>query len=491
MEQQRKKANSRKLNFIILMTFVLLAVFINVKHEIWRDEAQAFLIARDFKNFSDFIYIMHHEGSPYLWHIILIPFAKLGFPIFTEKAITLILSVCSAYLVIYKSSFNYVHKILIILGYYFIYEYTAISRSYSLSLFFILLLAYLYKYRFEKTRLYLFTIFLFCNSNIHSTIIGFFIFLDFVYTLLKTGKLREKKFEIILSIFGFVLIFLEVLPANDIMNSLKAVHCSDILDGYNTAAVGLLAAFLPIPNFKINFWNSLYMYNFATYYYGLIVYGFVLRIFYKNKSIFQIFVLSTLTLIAFFILEGIPGVRHTGIIYLSFLYCLWIIMEEKQCEGNFNAVFIYVLLLLQVFSAGVAVNYDVKYNFSNAQYAADYIESNISMNDTVIMNPSSYGASIIADFNNKNRKLYYFQNDGLGSYTIWNQQYEDIYNLGQDKIFVKLQKYMAENNKKKVYLILNQELIVGSENYKSTLMYKAQNSIANEDYYIYKIQWEK
>lgn len=488
MEKQNNKLNSKLINSIIFVIIIFITAFINIKHEIWRDEAQAWLISRDCKNLSDFLYIMHHEGSPYLWHIILMPFAKIGFPIFTIKVIIFLLSVSSAYLVIFKSSFNYVHKILIILGYYFIYEYSAISRSYGLSLFLILLLAQCYKYRFDKVKTYLLIIFLFCNTNIHSAIIGFFIFLNFVYELFKIEKLNGKKCELAVSIIGFIIIFLEVLPSDDLMSSLKIISSHSIMDGYKMASAGLLAAFFPIPEFNKNFWNSLYLYNFATYYYGLIAYCFILRLFYKDKNLFRIFLLSSLSLAAFFILKGIPGVRHTGIIYLSFLFCLWIIIEKKLCDDNFNKAVIYVLLMVQVFSAVIAVNYDIKYSFSNAKYAADFIESNTNINDTVIMYPSSYGASLIANLRSR-KKLYYFQNNGLGSYTVWNQHYEDIANLDQGTMFLMLEKYMEANNKKQVYLILAQQLTAGSRDYKSKLVYKKEGSIKEEDYFIYKIQY--
>lgn len=488
MEKQNGSLNSKLINYVIFIIIIVVTAFINIKHEIWRDEAQAWLIARDCKNISDFLYIMHHEGSPYLWHIILMPFAKSVFPIFTIKIIIFLFSAASTYLILFKSSFNYVHKILIILGYYFIYEYSAISRSYGVSLFLILLLAQLYKYRFNKVRLYLLILFLFCNTNIHSAIIGFFIFLSFVYELFKIGRLGENKYEAALSIVGFIIIFLEVLPSEDIMSSLKLINCHSILDGYKTASISLLAAFFPIPDFSMNFWNTVYLYNFATYYYGLIAYFFVLKLLYKDKNLFRIFLLSSLCLVAFFILKGIPGVRHTGIIYLCFLFCLWIIIEKRICTDSISKAVVYILLMVQVFSAAIAVNYEVRYNFSNAKNAANFIDGNVKNDEPVIMFPGEYGSSIAANLKTRKR-LYYFQNNGLGSYTVWNQHYEDIKNLQQDSVYLMMEKYMKANNKTSIYLILNQRLIVGSNNYKSKLVYKTEGSIANEDYYIYKIQY--
>jgi hypothetical protein len=56
-------------------------------HEPWRDEAQAWLISRDLPILSIFRQ-MNYEGTPALWHIILVPFAKFGAPYIIENLIS-------------------------------------------------------------------------------------------------------------------------------------------------------------------------------------------------------------------------------------------------------------------------------------------------------------------------------------------------------------------------------------------------------------------
>ena len=50
-----------------------------ITHESWSDEAQAWLIARDLGIF-DIVKQMRYEGHSCLWHLVLFPFAQLGFP---------------------------------------------------------------------------------------------------------------------------------------------------------------------------------------------------------------------------------------------------------------------------------------------------------------------------------------------------------------------------------------------------------------------------
>ena len=478
----------------MLLMFIVIVTVVNFKHEIWRDEAQAWLIARDFKSISNFLYIMHYEGTPYLWHLILIPFAKLGFPLVTEKIIILIAAYASAYLIIFKSPFNNIQKVLIIFGYYSIYEYFAVSRSYGISFFLIILLASFHKYRFKRIKTYLLILYLFCNTNIHSTILGFCIFVTFAYELYENGRLKAERYKIIMCSLGFLLVVWQVMPPSDTMQSLKGIYSTDALDAYEISAYALLAAYLPIPVSKINFWNSNYLYNFATYYYGIILLGFLLQFFYKKKNIFLIMLTSTVALELFFVLKGIPGVRHTGFIYLTFLFCYWLFLEEKK-ENDFHVesykkVIIYIILICHVAGAVIAVSIDFKYNFSNSKYVAQYIESNVKMDETVIMFPSSYGASVVANFK-KRKSLYYLENDGQGSYTVWTQKYEDVSSSYEGLIMKKIEAYMKNNNKKEVYLILDKGLLVYDENYICSKVFEKTQSICNEDYFVYKVSLKK
>ena len=48
-------------------------------HENWRDEAQAWLLARDL-SIPELFEQMSYEGHPCLWHLLLMPLVRLGLP---------------------------------------------------------------------------------------------------------------------------------------------------------------------------------------------------------------------------------------------------------------------------------------------------------------------------------------------------------------------------------------------------------------------------
>ena len=78
-----------KKDLIIILIYAIITFIVTIFfHEKWRDEAQAWLLARDL-NPIELFKQMKYEGHPPLWHLILMPFAKLGFPYMTINIILL------------------------------------------------------------------------------------------------------------------------------------------------------------------------------------------------------------------------------------------------------------------------------------------------------------------------------------------------------------------------------------------------------------------
>ncbi len=95
------KKNKELIVFVIYLTISFVLLFF---HKNWRDEAQTWLIARDCSLF-ELISIMKYEGHFLLWYLLLMPFAKFGFPYFTCNIISWLITSISVWLILVKSSF--------------------------------------------------------------------------------------------------------------------------------------------------------------------------------------------------------------------------------------------------------------------------------------------------------------------------------------------------------------------------------------------------
>ena len=146
----KKYIKEKKFEIIIILAYMIITFIVAVFfHEKWRDEAQAWLMARDL-NFIDLLKQMKYEGHPFLWQLILMPFAKLGFPYITETLLSLFFMWIAVWLLLIKSPFKHFTRVLIILSLPFIYLYPVISRNYSLIPIALCIIAILYKNRDEK-----------------------------------------------------------------------------------------------------------------------------------------------------------------------------------------------------------------------------------------------------------------------------------------------------------------------------------------------------
>src|SRR4030065_1367587 len=94
--------------FLILL-YSAIQVVLLIHHEPWEDEAQAWLIARDLDIVSIFKQ-MAYEGSPALWHMLLLPFAKTGLPYMSEFILHLIIAIAAVTVFVLYAPFSRVTK---------------------------------------------------------------------------------------------------------------------------------------------------------------------------------------------------------------------------------------------------------------------------------------------------------------------------------------------------------------------------------------------
>ena len=145
--------NEKILYWFIFILYSILNLFLMLRHEPWRDEIHAWLMSKEL-SFSELIVASRFDGHPILWHLILMPFAKSGFPIITLNIISYIIILISAWLLLFKAKLSLFFKVIVLFTIPFTYIYSAISRNYCLIVLFLVLIALLYDKRYETPILY-------------------------------------------------------------------------------------------------------------------------------------------------------------------------------------------------------------------------------------------------------------------------------------------------------------------------------------------------
>ena len=154
-----------KYNISLLIIWLFITLITLLNHEIWRDEAQVWCIVRDL-NIIDIFKTARIEGHPMLWYLIVMPFAKLGFPVISMQMLSLLLVFAAVVFLIFRSPFNNYFKTIVVFSSGMLYFIPVVARNYALIPIFIFILADLYKKRTERPFLYIFTLILLSHTHI-------------------------------------------------------------------------------------------------------------------------------------------------------------------------------------------------------------------------------------------------------------------------------------------------------------------------------------
>ncbi|HXT47982.1 MAG TPA: hypothetical protein VN717_05035, partial [Gemmatimonadaceae bacterium] len=124
----------RRFALILLAAFLLVTLPVTLHHEMWRDEIQAWLLARDAVSLRELFHLLHYEGHPSLWYLLLRPVARVVRDPRWIQPIALLLSCCTVYLFARFAPFSRLIRVLFAFGYFVVYGWTIVARSYGLGL---------------------------------------------------------------------------------------------------------------------------------------------------------------------------------------------------------------------------------------------------------------------------------------------------------------------------------------------------------------------
>ena len=367
---------NNKFNLFVVGVWLFITVVSLFNHEIWRDEAQAWCMVRDLDLINIFK-LIRIEGHPFLWYLILFPFAKLGFPVISMQIISLLFVFISILFILFKSPFNKFEKIIICFSSGLLYFLPIVARNYALIPVFIFLLAYLYPKRINKAWLYSITLLLL--SNTHSLMFGFcgILFCLFSYEKIKE-YLIEKDIKLlypsILLLVNFVILFLMFLS---VTTSNYAIQNSDTKNlSFIQTIFQYSEVYFPIL-FKNAILDSIILYSC----FGLIIFS----LFQLNKKCAIIFFASLLYHFMVFSKVWFGGVSYqkSFLMLLILIFCVWILKDKKLQNKKLNTAFITLFVISTLFSPTMVLA-DYGYNFSGGKQTADYIKQNLKDENTFI-----------------------------------------------------------------------------------------------------------
>lgn len=400
---------------------VMISFFLIPYHEIWRDEGQAWLIARD-TPLADLFGVLKHEGHPALWFLILMPFAKAGLPCICMNYISWFFSALSVFIIAIKAPFHTMVKALLILSPMYVYWLPVVSRGYAPLSFLFIVLALIYNTRQNHPILY--GTVLFCMINIHligAGLVGSVLMIDIFeyyreWRVEKSISLRKCSGTII-GVVGCLLMVLQMVGSPNTGNwNISIIYDTELIKHRLHCVMQML--FPPANNYGI----------FA--FIIIAVFITISILYYSMKYWAALFILfletSCILYILFFIM---PSGQKVYFMLVTLIFCMWITTEPSFSGGE---QYIWKLKVMHLCVGGVflltiitgykeAIVYDIREPYSMGKNVADYLNNECKESDTIIFMDNAYEPSVTA-YLSRNLKVWDITEGKTGTFPIWSKE---------------------------------------------------------------------
>ena len=164
--------------FLAFAGWLAVVLALIAQHAMWRDEVRALSRALSGDDLVSMLRVACGDGHPPLWFLMLrAAHSVVGRPE-VLPAVALFVAIAAALLLLLKSPFPWPVICVILLGHYFLFEYSVMARNYGISMLLLFAIATLYPAWRSGGIVLGVMLFLLANCNIHSVIVvgGFLVF---------------------------------------------------------------------------------------------------------------------------------------------------------------------------------------------------------------------------------------------------------------------------------------------------------------------------
>lgn len=385
---------------VVMLLFITLTTIGVLHHEPWFDEAQAWLIAQDL-NFGELLKYMKYEGHLFMWFLALMPSAKLHLTYPLPMLFTNVIFAWGAvYILLKKSPFHPILKVLITFSLPIAYQYAVLARPYAMGVMFLFALAALYKDKLERPILYSILITL-CANTSSMALCGAFAFgVIFLFDYVKSKKefWKSKEFYIILSIAAFCVAILgyQLLGADKKFAELMSyyLYAKNTFNFFFSSIYnGVFLAFVNNINYAYIFVSVLLL--------------LALGAFAKDKRtlFFFYFNYALLSFIFTKLYNGYSWHHYFYFIYL--LISIWIFDKSKSNLWYKLLVGLFSFaLIISVMTNASSYQDDITNHYTESKTVADYIVTNDKYKNANLVFCDELSHSIVPYLKDKNVKTY-------------------------------------------------------------------------------------
>ncbi len=460
----------------VLLLFILVAAANIITHEIWFDEMQHWLIAKDSSSVRELFHNLIYDGHPPLWHLMLYALTRVTHNPAGMQYLHLAIAVAVAYVFLRFAPFARLSRAMFVFGYFPLYEYAAISRNYAMGLLLIFVFcAVLCSGKERRYVLIAIILFLLSLASAYGLMIAASFAIMLVMELLLGRDTRNSlsgfrwdvAFAALIVVIGMVLSVLTMAPRPDGEFSGQWTTGVDF-SRFQKSVATIWRSFVPIPRLnRHSYWETnMFPGKTMPACLSVLLACFLLFAFAQKGVVIFLWYCGSGAILAFQYLKYEGYIRHHGHLFILFIVCMWLSqycktstnLESRLLDkaSNFCALRAHLLLnVLLVIHLGVGIfasGMEWYYPFSTGKLAAEYIAGN-GLLKLPIAGDSDTSTPVLSGY--LNREIYYPRRDAVGTFIVFDNKSE--YDMSRERLIEKVRRFMDEQESD-VLLVMNYDI---------------------------------
>jgi hypothetical protein len=481
---------------VVYFCFGLIGI---LHHEMWRDEMQSWLIARDSDSLTELFENTKDEGHPALWYLCLYVLSQLTHNPLIMQIFHLLIATGVVILFVKFSPFSQFNRFIFPFGYFAFYEYSIISRNYNLGVFLLFLFCVLYSRNKENYIAFGIILALLANVNAFALIASFIIFLALLTQVFyhheqylnSEGRWRNLAMGAVIAAFGWAVSVIQIGRVADEAKVLRAMSAGAIGATQENSSTQIFVeesrklileltsiwrSYVPIPDVSLqHFWNINFLIDskiddafliagseigkFVALILTLIIVITTIRLLSGYFVGFFIYGVGTLSIILFNYFALNPELRHHGHLFLLFIVALWLAnshlcasnsLEQNSVRFRWINRWLGMFLCLQLVAGIYIYSMDLIRPFSVMKSAAAYLQSH-GLQDQFILGYRYRQVSVLAGY--LDRQIFYAESQQLGSF--WLSREKEI---KSEKKLLNIVQEVRRQNDTDILLVLTQPI---------------------------------
>jgi len=426
---------SRK-NLTLWIAFSIYAIVtgvLSLRHTMWRDELQLWLVGFKSSSFSDLIVNSSHDIHPMGYFIFTWIVSHLTSNPEALKVTNWVFSLAMAVTVLFGLKMKNRSRLFFLFGFIPLIGYSHIAEQYMLCTFLYLLLVKFYMESQSKIHFYLVAGVL-ANLHILFFLASFSLVIGYSIKSI-SGSERYQNFVasnkkvICCIIFYFAASLLAISRISPSVSSSKISSNQNLIYVTKRGLLILGQACFPFFEFATGV-NTQQLVAFPLIILSSTIFLYLLYCALKQKITDGLpFVLSNFVLLLGMSVGYSSYWWHFGVLYLCIFGSIIGLTNASSTNSTDNhrlTTVAGILLLSQIIALfiGPRINLWERQPYSNAKNTAAYLKQNCDSSCTIIMDYHSTGASISGYLNG--RDIFYVNINEFGSFTKWNRQTRDV-----------------------------------------------------------------